>query len=58
LFIVPVLSWLVAFRVCRSLRATRVHPATPTAGERLRRTAGGGYQTVGLDPGSGDRPDS
>jgi ubiquinol-cytochrome c reductase cytochrome b subunit len=50
-FIAPVLTWLVAFWVCRSLRATRAHPATPTAGVRLRRTPSGGYETIWLDPG-------
>jgi hypothetical protein len=34
---VPVLTWLVAFWVCRWLRGTQAHPATPTAGVRLRR---------------------
>jgi ubiquinol-cytochrome c reductase cytochrome b subunit len=52
LLIAPPLTWLVAFWVCRSLRATRVHPATPTAGVRLRRTPSGGYQTIWPDPGS------
>jgi quinol---cytochrome-c reductase cytochrome b subunit len=52
-FIVPVVAWLVAFWVCRLLRATQVHPAAPTAGMRLRRTPSGGYETIWLDPGSG-----
>ncbi|HEY2960085.1 MAG TPA: cytochrome b N-terminal domain-containing protein [Actinomycetota bacterium] len=52
--VAPPLTWLVAFRVCRSLRATRAHPATPTAGERLERTRGGGYETVSLGPGTSD----
>jgi ubiquinol-cytochrome c reductase cytochrome b subunit len=52
LFIAPVLTWLVAFWVCRSLRATQVHPAAPTAGVRLRRTASGGYETIRPDSGS------
>jgi ubiquinol-cytochrome c reductase cytochrome b subunit len=55
LFIAPVLTWLVAFWVCRSLRATQIHPATPTAGVRLRRTASGGYETIRPDPGSSPR---
>jgi ubiquinol-cytochrome c reductase cytochrome b subunit len=55
LFIAPLLTWLVAFWVCRSLRATRVHPATPTAGVRLRRTPSGGYETIWPDPGSSGR---
>jgi ubiquinol-cytochrome c reductase cytochrome b subunit len=52
-FIAPVLTWLVTFWVCRSLRAAQVHPAAPTAGVRLRRTASGGYETIPLDPGGG-----
>jgi hypothetical protein len=52
LLIAPLLTWLVAFWVCRWLRATRAHPATPSAGVRLRRTPAGAYQTVRLDPGS------
>jgi ubiquinol-cytochrome c reductase cytochrome b subunit len=55
LFIAPLLTWLVAFWVCRSLRATRMHPATPTAGVRLRRTPSGGYETSWPDPGSSGR---
>jgi quinol---cytochrome-c reductase cytochrome b subunit len=50
-FIGPVLTWLVTFWVCRSLRATQVQPATPTAGVRLRRTPSGGYETIWTDPG-------
>ena len=50
-FIAPVLTWPVALWVCRSLRATHLHPATPTAGVRLRRTPSGGYETISLDPG-------
>jgi ubiquinol-cytochrome c reductase cytochrome b subunit len=53
-FIGPVVTWLVTFWVCRSLRATQLHPATPTAGVRLRRTASGGYETVSLDPSNPD----
>jgi ubiquinol-cytochrome c reductase cytochrome b subunit len=55
-FIAPVVVWLVTFQVCRSLRATQIHPAAPTAGMRLRRTPSGGYETVLLDPGSGGTP--
>jgi ubiquinol-cytochrome c reductase cytochrome b subunit len=55
LVIAPPLTWLVTFWVCRSLRATRVHPATPTAGVRLRRTPSGGYETIGPDLGSSGR---
>jgi len=50
-FIAPVLTWLVAFWVCRSLRASHLHPAAPTAGVRLRRTPSGGYETIRPDPG-------
>jgi quinol---cytochrome-c reductase cytochrome b subunit len=52
-FIAPVLTWLVTYWTCRSLRAAQVHPAAPTAGVRLRRTASGGYETIPLDPGGG-----
>ncbi len=55
-FVAPVVTWLVAFWVCRSLRATQVHPAAATAGVRLRRTASGGYETVSLEPGGGGGP--
>jgi hypothetical protein len=41
--------------VCRSLRATQAHPATPTAGVRLRRTPSGGYETIRPDPGNSGR---
>jgi ubiquinol-cytochrome c reductase cytochrome b subunit len=51
-FIAPVVTWLVTFWVCRSLRATRAHPAAATAGMRLRRTRSGGYETSPLDPGA------
>ncbi len=54
-FIAPVLTWLVAFCVCRSLRASHLHPAAPTAGVRLRRTPTGGYETIRPDPGRTDR---
>jgi ubiquinol-cytochrome c reductase cytochrome b subunit len=50
LWIAPVVTWLVAFWVCRSLRATHLHPATPTAGVRLRRTPSGGYEATWRDP--------
>jgi ubiquinol-cytochrome c reductase cytochrome b subunit len=54
LLVAPAVTWLVSFWVCRSLRATKAHPATPRAGVRLRRTPTGGYETVPLDPdGSG-----
>jgi ubiquinol-cytochrome c reductase cytochrome b subunit len=56
-FIAPVVMWLVAFWVCRSLRATRIHPAAPTAGMRLRRTSSGAYETVPLDPTGATEPE-
>ena len=52
--IAPVLVWLVAFLVCRQLRASGLHPAAIGAGERLRRTAAGGYETVPLEPTSSE----
>jgi hypothetical protein len=51
LFIAPLLTWLVAFSVCRWLRATRVHPATPTAGVRLAARPVGGTRPSGRTPG-------
>lgn len=51
-FVAPVLTWLVAFGVCRWLRATRVHPATLTAGVRLRRTLSGGTRPSGRTLGA------
>ncbi|HEX8859228.1 MAG TPA: ubiquinol-cytochrome c reductase cytochrome b subunit [Actinomycetes bacterium] len=55
-FIAPVVVWLATFWTCRSLRATHIHPAAPTAGMRLRRTASGGYETVLLEPGGAGTP--
>jgi ubiquinol-cytochrome c reductase cytochrome b subunit len=52
-FVAPVVVWLATFWICRSLRATHIHPAAATAGMRLRRTASGDYETVLLEPGSG-----
>jgi ubiquinol-cytochrome c reductase cytochrome b subunit len=52
LLVAPVVTWLVTFWVCRSLRRSRVHPARITAGLRLRRTADGGYETAPLEPTS------
>ena len=52
-FVAPVVVWLMTFWICRSLRATHVHPAAATAGMRLRRTSSGDYETVQLDPRSG-----
>ena len=52
LLIAPVVTWLVTFWVCRSLKRSHVHPAQISAGLRLRRTAAGGYETVELEPTS------
>ncbi len=49
-FIAPAVAWLVTYWTCRSLRATRIHPAEANAGLRLRRTASGDYETIPLDP--------
>ena len=56
-FIAPVVMWLVAFWVCRSLRSTRIHPAAATAGLRLRRTPSGAYVAIPLDPTGAGEPD-
>ena len=50
LWIAPVMAWLATYWVCRWLRATHLHPATPTAGARLRRTRSGGYETETIWP--------
>jgi hypothetical protein len=52
LLIAPVVTWLVTFWVCRSLKRSQVHPARINAGLRLRRTASGGYETTPLEPTS------
>jgi len=52
LLVAPVVTWLVTFWVCRSLKRSHVHPARISAGLRLRRTAAGGYETVDLEPTS------
>jgi hypothetical protein len=44
LLIAPVVTWLVTFWVCRSLRRSRLHPARVNAGLRLRRTRDGGLR--------------
>jgi hypothetical protein len=46
----PFVVGVATYAVCRSLQKSRIHPATPSAGVELRRTAGGGYETVPLDP--------
>jgi ubiquinol-cytochrome c reductase cytochrome b subunit len=48
----PILLWVATFLICRQLKTTRLHPAAASAGLRLRRTAGGGYETVSLEPTS------
>jgi ubiquinol-cytochrome c reductase cytochrome b subunit len=52
LWIAPVVTWLVAYWVCGWLRATQLHPASPTAGVHLLRTPSGGYETIRPDPRS------
>ena len=50
--IAPVVTWLVTFWVCRSLKRSGVHPARISAGVRLRRIAAGGYEIAPLEPTS------
>jgi ubiquinol-cytochrome c reductase cytochrome b subunit len=45
----PLVAGLITYLVCRSLRATGMHPAKATAGMRLERTASGGYETVPIE---------
>jgi ubiquinol-cytochrome c reductase cytochrome b subunit len=47
--VAPLLVWVATYRVCINLQVTELHPADPGAGESLRRTATGGYETVPLD---------
>jgi ubiquinol-cytochrome c reductase cytochrome b subunit len=51
----PIVCWLVTFYVCRKLRDSGVHPAEPTAGLLLRRTASGSYETIPVDGSRADR---
>jgi hypothetical protein len=54
LVIAPIVTFLVAYWVCRSLSRTHLHPAHINAGLRLSRTPDGGYETVSLEPATGD----
>jgi ubiquinol-cytochrome c reductase cytochrome b subunit len=48
----PIVIGLATYALCKSLQKTRLHPARASAGVELRRTAGGGYETVPLEPTS------
>jgi hypothetical protein len=50
LLIAPVVTFLVTYWMCKSLGRTRLRPAKINAGVRLSRNAGGGYETVSLEP--------
>jgi ubiquinol-cytochrome c reductase cytochrome b subunit len=50
LLIAPVVTFLVTYWMCKSLGRTRLRPAKINAGVRLSRSAGGGYETVSLEP--------
>jgi ubiquinol-cytochrome c reductase cytochrome b subunit len=52
LLIAPVVSWLATFWVCRALKRSEIHPASISAGVRLRRSPSGGYETTPLEPTS------
>jgi quinol---cytochrome-c reductase cytochrome b subunit len=47
--VAPLVAWVITYRICLNLQATEMHPAEPAAGELLRRTPSGGYETVPLD---------
>ena len=51
----PIVCWLVTFYICRKLRDSDLHPAEPTAGLVLRRTASGSYETIPADGSRADR---
>jgi ubiquinol-cytochrome c reductase cytochrome b subunit len=46
----PFVLGFATYAICRSLKTSHLHPARATAGLSLSRTAGGGYETVPLDP--------
>jgi hypothetical protein len=47
-------TFLITYWVCRSLSRSRLRPARIDAGLRLSRTSDGGYETVSLEPATGD----
>jgi ubiquinol-cytochrome c reductase cytochrome b subunit len=47
--VLPGIVWVLTYRICKNLQANRMHPADPAAGELLRRTRAGGYETLPLD---------
>jgi ubiquinol-cytochrome c reductase cytochrome b subunit len=46
----PIVTGAATYAICRSLKASQVHPARPSSGEELRRTPSGGYETVPIEP--------
>ena len=47
--IVPFIAWILTYRICVNLKENAMHPADPSAGSVLRRTATGSYETVPLE---------
>jgi ubiquinol-cytochrome c reductase cytochrome b subunit len=47
--VAPAVTWVFTYRVCRSLQHDESHPAAPSSGMRLQRTAAGEYETFPLD---------
>jgi ubiquinol-cytochrome c reductase cytochrome b subunit len=47
--IVPFIAWILTYRICANLKENAMHPADPSAGSVLRRTATGSYETVPLE---------
>jgi hypothetical protein len=48
--IAPIVTFLIAYWICKGLGRTRLRPAHINAGVRLSRTTDGGYETVSLEP--------
>lgn len=49
-FVLPVITYIVTYKICWGLKRGEIDPAAPTAGERLSRNDEGGYNTTPLDP--------
>jgi hypothetical protein len=48
----PIVTGAATYAICKSLKASQAHPARRSAGEVLRRTPSGGYETVPVEPTS------
>jgi hypothetical protein len=46
----PIVVGVATYVICRSLKASHIHPARPSSGVELRRTPSGGYETAPVEP--------